>query len=57
MPESENKLLARRLLEEVVNSAAVDRLAEFFAPESSSPGALHQGLDGFREHLLACHQC
>lgn len=57
MPESENKLLARRLLEEVVNAAAVDRLAEFFDPECSSAGAMHQGLDAFREHLLAYHRC
>jgi steroid delta-isomerase-like uncharacterized protein len=57
MSESENKRLARRLLEEVVNTGAVDRLAEFFAPDCSTPHAKIEGFAGFREHLLAYHRC
>ena len=33
MSEAENKSLARRLLEEVVNTGAADRLPEFFAKD------------------------
>ena len=35
--ESQDKLLARRLLEEVVNTGAVDRLSDFLAPEYVAP--------------------
>jgi steroid delta-isomerase-like uncharacterized protein len=55
--ESENKLLARRFLEEVVNTGAVDRLLEFLAPEYVAP---HLGLEGIaqaREHLLTFRHC
>jgi hypothetical protein len=35
--QSQNKLLARRFLEEVVNTGAGDRLPEFLAPEYAAP--------------------
>ena len=41
--ESENKLLARRLLEEVVNTRDVDRLSEFLAPDFVVLPCQHHG--------------
>lgn len=55
--QSENKLLARRLLEEVGNSGAVDRLPEFLASDCTMPQTEMQGLAWFREHLLTFHHC
>jgi steroid delta-isomerase-like uncharacterized protein len=55
--ESENKLLARRLLEEVANTGAVDRLPEFLAPEFVAPHAKIVGIEGFRDHVLAFRHC
>lgn len=55
--ESQNKLLARRLLEEVVNTGAADRLSDFLAPEYVAP---HEGIAGInqaREHLLVFRHC
>src|ERR1035438_2590907 len=57
MSEQENKLLARRLLEEVGNTGAVDRLPEFIASDCRMPQTNMQGLAWFREHLLTFHRC
>ena len=57
MSEAENKLLARRLLEEVGNTGAVDRLPEFLASDCTMPHTDMQGLAWFREHLLTFHRC
>ena len=57
MSEAENKLLARRLLEEVGNTGAVDRLPEFLASDCTVPHTNIQGLAWFREHLLTFHRC
>jgi steroid delta-isomerase-like uncharacterized protein len=56
-PESQNKLLARRLLEEVVNTGAVDRLSDFLAPEYVAPLLGIAGIDQAREHLLTFRRC
>ena len=55
--EAQNKLLARRLLEEVVATGAVDRLAEFLPSDCVVFPSQVRGLDWFREHLLTFHQC
>jgi len=55
--ESENKLLARRLLEEVVNPGDVDRLAEFLSPDCIAHHANIMGIEGFRDHVLTFHHC
>ena len=55
--ESQNKLLARRLLEEVVNTGAVERLPEFLAPEYVAHHDGTAGLEKAREHLLMFRQC
>jgi predicted ester cyclase len=57
MSEAENKLLTRRLLEEVGNTGAVDRLPEFIAGDCRMPQTDMQGLAWFREHLLTFHRC
>jgi steroid delta-isomerase-like uncharacterized protein len=55
--QSQNKLLARRLLEEVVNTGAVDRLSDFLAPEYVAPDVGIAGIDQAREHLLTFRHC
>ncbi len=53
-PEA-NKRVARRFIEEVVNTGDVGRLAELVSPgcrESSDPSGRAAGLDGMREHVL-----
>ena len=55
--ESQNKLLARRLLEEVVNTGAVDRLSDFLAPEYVAPLLGIAGIDQARVHLLTFRRC
>ncbi len=55
--ESQNKSLARRLLEEVVNTGAVDRLSDFLAPEYVAPLLGIAGIDQAREHLLTFRRC
>jgi predicted ester cyclase len=57
MSEAENKLLARRLLEEVVNTGAAERLPEFLAEDCTNPYTGVQGLAWFREHVLTFHKC
>ena len=54
---SQNKLLARRLLEEVVNTGAVDRLSDFLAPEYVAPLLGIAGIDQAREHILTFRHC
>lgn len=55
--ESQNKLLARRFLEEVVNPGAVDRLSEFLAPGYAAPVVRIAGIDQAREHILTFRHC
>lgn len=55
--ESENKLLARRLLEEVANTGAIERLSEFLAPEFVAPHFNIVGIEGFRDHVLTFRHC
>ncbi len=55
--ESQNKLLARRFLEEVVNTGAVERLSDFLAPEYVARDVGVTGLDEAREHLLVFRHC
>jgi predicted ester cyclase len=57
MSEAESKSLARRLLEEVVNTGAVERLPEFLASDCTNPYTGVQGLAWFREHVLTFHRC
>ena len=57
MSEAENKSLARRLLEEVGNTGAVDRLPEVIASDCTMPHTHKQGLAWFREHLLTFRRC
>lgn len=57
MAEAENKSVARRLLEEVVNSAAVERLPEFLSGDCTNPHTGARGLAWFREHVLTFHRC
>ncbi len=54
---SQNKLLARRFLEEVVNNGAVNRLSDFLAPEYVAPILGIVGIDQAREHLLMFRHC
>ena len=55
--ESQNKLLVRRFLEEVVNTGAVDRLADFLAPDYVAPLFGIVGIGQAREHLLTFRRC
>ena len=55
--ESQNKSLARRFLEEVVNTGAVDRLADFLSPEYVAPILGITGIAQAREHLLTFRHC
>jgi predicted ester cyclase len=57
MSEANNKLLARRLLEEVVNTGDVHRLAEFVAPDYVERHADVAGIEGARQHILTFHRC
>jgi predicted ester cyclase len=55
MSTSENKLLIRRFLEEVVNTGDVGRLPEFVAPdfrETLDPSGRVSGIAGCRAHVL-----
>ena len=55
--ESRNKLLARRFLEEMINTGAVDRLSDFLAPEYVAPHWGIAGIDQAREHMLVFRHC
>lgn len=55
MSTEENKRLVRRYIEEVVNTGAVDRLAEFIAPDYTevyNNVRYALGLEGARQHIL-----
>ena len=56
MSASENKLLIRRYIEEVVNTGDVNRLHEFVAAdyrERDDPFGRIAGIEGCREHIRA----
>jgi steroid delta-isomerase-like uncharacterized protein len=55
--ESQDKLLARGFLEEVVNTGAVDCLSQFLASEYVAPHLGIAGIDQAREHILEFHHC
>jgi predicted ester cyclase len=55
--ESQNKLLARRFMEEMVSPGAVDRLSDFLAPEYVAPHLGIAGIEKAREHLLTFLHC
>ena len=55
--EAENKLLARRLLEEVVNAGAADRLPDFLAQDYVARDIGVSGIERAREHLLTFRHC
>ena len=57
MSEADNKLLARRFLEEVVNTGAVERLPEFLASDFIGHDAGLRGMDGAREHIQTFRRC
>lgn len=57
MSEANNKLLARRLLEEVVNTGDVHRLAEFLAPDYVVRHAEVIGIEGAHQHISTFHHC
>jgi predicted ester cyclase len=57
MTEADNKTLARRLLEEVVNSGDVSRLPEFLAPDYRVRHTDQIGIEAARQHLLTFHHC
>lgn len=51
----DNKRVARRFIEEVVNTGNVERLPEFISPdcrESNDPTGQSVGLDSMRAHVL-----
>jgi predicted ester cyclase len=55
--EADNKLLASRLLEEVVNTGAVERLPEFLAPDYVAHNAGIRGLAAARQHIEIFRHC
>ena len=57
MTEADNKVLARRLLEEVVNSGDVSRLPEFLAPDYRVRYTDLIGIEAARQHILTFHHC
>lgn len=57
MDTTANKLLARRLLEEVAATGNVDRLTEFYAPDATAPHFGLTGVEGFKEHFATFHRC
>ena len=57
MTEVENKALARRFLEEVVNTGAVERLGEFLSPDYTAHQGQIMGIKGAKEHIEIFHHC
>jgi predicted ester cyclase len=53
----DNKLLARRFLEEVVNTGAIELLDQFLAPEFVVRYTGIQGLEAARQHIQTFHHC
>ncbi len=45
------------MLEELVNTGAVDRLSEFLAPDYVAHSSGRAGIEHAREHLLMFHHC
>jgi len=59
MTTDQNKLVARRYLEEIANTGNVDRIAEFISPdyvEVFGGNRYPVGLDGARKHVLGVRQ-
>ncbi|MFO1513808.1 MAG: ester cyclase [Verrucomicrobiota bacterium] len=57
MSTTSNKLLARRFLEQIVNTGEVDRLHEFLAPGFVASYANSRGIKWAREHILTFRHC
>jgi len=57
MSEADNKLLARRLLKEVVNTGAVERLPEFLAPDYVAHYAGISSIEAAKQHIRTSHHC
>ncbi len=57
MSTSDNKLLASRFLEEVVNTGATERLPEFLARNYIAHDAGFQGIEAAGEHLRVFRKC
>ncbi len=57
MSEANNKALARRFLEELVNTGDVSRLPEFLAPDYRVRYTDQVGIEAARQHLLTFHHC
>lgn len=57
MSGADNKLLARRLLEEVVNTGHVHRLPEFVAPDFVERHSGVVGFEGAAKHIMIFHHC
>lgn len=57
MTEADNKVLARRFLEEVVNSGDVSRLPEFLSADYRVRHTDQIGIEAARQHLLTFHHC
>jgi hypothetical protein len=55
MSETNNKLLARRFLEEVVNTGDVQRLTMFLAPDYVVRHADVAGIEYARQHIFTFH--
>ena len=55
--EAGHKSLASRLLEEVVNTGAVERLPEFLAPDYVVHHAGIKGIEAAEQHLKTFRQC
>lgn len=57
MSEALNKTLARRFLEEVVNTGDVSRLQEFLANDFRLRHTDLIGIEAARQHILTFHHC
>ena len=58
MTEPDNKAIIRQYLEEIVNTGSVEKLSEFVAEDAVDHNFgtdTPQGLEGFKQHLLAVH--
>jgi steroid delta-isomerase-like uncharacterized protein len=51
-----NRTQARRFMEHLVNTCAVDELSTFASPDYEAHHLPIRGLDGMREHLLTFHR-
>ncbi len=55
--EAHNKTLARRFLDEVVNTGDVNRLPDFLASDFREKHTNLRGIEAARQHLLTFHHC